>query len=72
MKSPIPAEMPIFRDLGMPLTMLSRRRVMVRRMKSTPSRKIAASATSQEMPMPSTTPKAKKALSPIPGARAMG
>ena len=71
-KTPIPAAMPIFSDVGMSFTMLSRSLVRVSSMKRIPSIKMAASATSHDMPIPSTTPKAKKALSPMPGARAIG
>ncbi len=39
---------------------------------TTPEKKTAARATSQLTFMPLTTTKAKKAFSPMPGARAMG
>ena len=72
MNRPIPVEMPILRDFGKPFTMVSLTLVRVSRMKRIPSMKMAARATCQEIPMPRTTPKAKNALSPMPGARAMG
>ncbi|OPZ34955.1 MAG: hypothetical protein BWY99_02387 [Synergistetes bacterium ADurb.BinA166] len=71
-KRPIPAEIPILSDMGMSLTTLSRSLVRVSSMKRIPSTNTAASATCQEMPIPSTTPKAKKAFSPMPDARAIG
>ena len=72
MKSPIPVEMPIFRDFGKPFTIVSLTFVRVSRMNMTPSINIAARATCHEIPIPRTTPKAKKAFSPMPGARAIG
>ena len=72
MKSPMPAETPILSVLGIELTTSSRTLVQVSTMKITPSTKTAASATCHGMPMPRTTVKAKKALSPMPGASANG
>ena len=72
MKMPMPADTPIFSVLGIELTTSSRTFVQVSRIKMTPSIKIAARATCQGIFIPSTTVKAKKALSPMPGARAKG
>ena len=72
MKSPMPAEMPIFSDLGIELTTSSRTFVSVSTMNITPSMKTAASATCHGSFIPMTTAKAKKALSPMPGASANG
>ena len=72
MKSPMPAETPILSVLGIELTTSSRTLVQVSTMKITPSTNTAASATCHGMPMPRTTVKAKKALSPMPGASANG
>ena len=77
MNSPMPAEMPILRDLGMLFMMASRMLVSVSTAKIAPSMKTAASAICHVTGAPlifmlRTTPKAKKALRPIPGARAIG
>ena len=71
-KKPMPAAMPTLRVLGMLLMTASRIFVSVSRMKMTPSTKIAASATCQEIFIESTTEKAKKAFSPIPVDRPIG
>ncbi len=71
-KSPIPAEMAFFKSKGMQFRIASRRLVIVRRMKIRPSRKTAVRANCQEYPMPRQTLNAKKALSPMPGARPTG
>ncbi len=52
--------------------MYSRIRKIDSRKNSTPEQNTAASACCQLYFMPSTTAKAKKALSPMPGASAMG
>ena len=55
MNRPMPAEMAYLRFSGIALKILSRRLVSEMAANTMPSRKIAASATSQEKPMPSTT-----------------
>lgn len=55
MKSPMSQDMPYLRLVGMACMMRSRRLVSDRTAKARPSRKMAASATSQVWPMPSTT-----------------
>ena len=72
MKMPIPAETPILSVFGIEFTTSSRTLVHVSRIKMIPSMNIAASATCQGIFIPSTTVKAKKALSPMPGASAKG
>ena len=69
---PIPAEIPIFNDLGIVLTIISRMLVKVKTINITPSTKTAASATFQLTPIPITTLNVKNALSPMPGASAIG
>lgn len=55
-KSPIPAEIASFCEVGIASTTHSRTLVRVRRRKRTPEMKTAPSATSQVCPMPFTTP----------------
>ena len=71
-KSPIPALMPIFRDFGIAFIMASRMLVSVRTAKIAPSMNTAVRAMCQDTPITPHTLKAKNALSPIPGANAMG
>ena len=77
MNSPIPADMPILRDFGIEFMIASRIDVRVRTANIAPSMKTAASAICHVTGAPlifmlRTTPNAKNALSPIPGARAIG
>ena len=69
---PTPAEMANFRFRGIELMMYSRMRNTEIRKKITPEQNTAASACCQVYFMVSTTVKAKKAFSPMPGASAIG
>ena len=69
---PTPAEMANFRFFGMELMMYSRMRKIEIRKKMTPEQNTAASACCQVYFIVSTTVNAKKALSPMPGASAIG
>ena len=71
-KNPIPAAIAIFCERGIELMIHSRTGSTLRITNSTPETNTAARAISQLTPMPLTTTKEKKALSPIPGASAMG
>ena len=71
-KSPIPGLMARRKIKGMALTICWRRPVIVSRMKIRPSIMTAVSANCHEYPMVRTTVKAKKAFSPMPGAKAKG
>ena len=69
---PTPADMANFRFFGIELMMYSRMRKIEIRKKMTPEQNTAASACCQVYFMVSTTENAKKALSPMPGASAIG
>ena len=77
MNSPIPAEIPILRDFGIEFIICSRIDVRVKTAKIAPSMNTAASAICHVTGAPlifmlKTTPNAKKAFNPIPGASAIG
>ena len=70
--SPTPAEIASFKFFGIELMMYSRMRKIEIRKKITPEQNTAASACCQVYFRVKTTVKAKKALSPMPGASAIG
>ncbi len=72
MNSPMPAPTAILSWWGIALMIAPRTPVNASSRNSTPDTKVAASAVSHGMPNPSTTVKAKKAFSPMPGAWAIG
>ena len=72
MNKPMPTEVAILREGGMALTIFSRIPRNVRIRKMTPETKTTPSASCHATPCPRTRVKAKKALSPIPGAIMMG
>ena len=71
---PIPDPVAIFRSLGMALIILVLQPICGREIirKIIPSMNTAARATSQGMPIASTTENTKYAFKPIPGANAYG
>ena len=68
----MPAAMALRIECGMPSISQRRTPVTVRIRKITPEMNTAPSACCQVKPMVPTTVKAKKALSPMPGAMAIG
>ena len=77
MNNPIPADIPILSVLGIEFMIASRIDVSVRTAKIAPSMKTAASAICHVTGSPlifmfRTTPNAKNAFNPIPGASAIG
>jgi hypothetical protein len=71
-KRPTPAEIASFRFLGIELMMYSRSRKTEIRRKISPEQNTPASACCHVYLSASTTVKAKNALSPMPGASAIG
>ena len=71
-KSPIPAEILCFIPIGIASTISSRILKKVSKINIIPSKKTAVKANCHEYPIPRTMVNAKKALRPIPGARAKG
>ena len=72
MKSPMPQVTAIFSACGIAAMIRSRRPVTDSARKITPLTNTMPSASDHGTPLPSTIVNVKKALMPIPGARAMG
>ena len=72
MKIPIPAAIASFKSFGIALITTSRTLRNERMVKRTEATNTPAIAFCQEIPIPKTTEKVKKALSPNPGATAIG
>ena len=70
--NPMPADIPIFNDFGIVLTIISRMLVKVKTININPSIQTAARATFQLTPIPITTLNVKNAFNPMPGASAIG
>ena len=68
----MPPAMPNLSAFGIPSKIQARAGLIDSATVRTDEQKIAPSAVSHERPMPLTMPNAKKALSPMPGASAIG